>query len=229
MPLAERAARRVLPGEPDRRRRRAAATRRPGARRGPSRSAASFDSSERGRRAARAGLPSLGWIGEPVRDAEPIAALSSRSRGQRHRGRRARPPSSCGIASEPRSSSPSLVLASPCAWRCLARGEVALRGLDLRPRPRRRDRPGRDQLLLVELADRRVRRDAPRTSRAASTPARRPRCARSAGSPTRSMTTSCPNASRYIIARRAAARQASGSSALTWTIGTSKPFARSEQ
>ena len=33
--------------------------------------------------------------------------------------------------------------------------------------------------------------------------------------------------SRYIIASRTAARHASGSSALTCTIGASKPFARS--
>ncbi len=35
------------------------------------------------------------------------------------------------------------------------------------------------------------------------------------------------NFSRYIIASRTAARHASGSSALTWMIGTSKPLARS--
>jgi hypothetical protein len=36
------------------------------------------------------------------------------------------------------------------------------------------------------------------------------------------------NRSRYAIASRIAERQASGSSALTWMIGMSKPLARSD-
>ena len=45
--------------------------------------------------------------------------------------------------------------------------------------------------------------------------------------PTRSMTKSLWNSARYSTASRAMAMHASGSSALTWTIGTSKPLARS--
>ena len=44
----------------------------------------------------------------------------------------------------------------------------------------------------------------------------------------RSMTTSWPNSWRNAKPSRTAATQAATSSALTWMIGTSKPFARSE-
>jgi hypothetical protein len=44
----------------------------------------------------------------------------------------------------------------------------------------------------------------------------------------RSMTTSWPNSSRKAKARRTAEMHAATSSALTWMIGQSKPFARSE-
>ena len=219
MAVRERAALGVLAGEPDRDPvlEQAARTRAP--RPGPSRSPPSSIASRR----RSSCLSSFGWTVKPsgtssscsLSVAQPLGRDGGVDDVARVGAGRARPWRGRGWAIDALQRARARPAAPPAPARRRASASPRSTTPSSTSRAAYCSRDGR---LLLRSA---------RPSAAACRPPRPARCGRSAGSRRGRRRRRGRTRCRYASASRTAAIAASGSSALTWTIGTSKPFARS--
>ena len=211
VPLAERPPPGVLPGQPDRSRRRGAASRRPAPRRATSR---------RRPRPAPSARPashfsSFGWTVNPsgtVTSASTTSSSVERSTAVSTAGRHGAP--APGASARPPPASPTPRRASRRTPAACVPGTPRAR-----VRPPRRQVAGVHQAFHVALADAPAAGDRVVHQRLGEATARRPRCGPTAGSTTCRSRRPCGTAARNANASRATRTQASGSSPFTWKIG----------